>query len=77
MQDAGSLCLGSNTMVGEPERSLTLDARRRALELGRPVVLDANIRVGRWEHLGRAGRIVGACVSESFSSRPTAARLVS
>jgi sugar/nucleoside kinase (ribokinase family) len=66
VRGAGSLCLGSNTMVGEPERALTLEARRRALELGRPVVLDANIRVGRWEHPGRASTIVGACVSGCF-----------
>ena len=31
VRGAGSLCLGSNTMVGEPERALTLEARRRAL----------------------------------------------
>ena len=66
VQTAGSLCVGSNTMVGEPERALTLDARRRALELGRPVVLDANLRLGRWQNPGRAATIVRGCVPDCF-----------
>ena len=44
-----ALFLTSNTLVGERERTLTLGLRDRARELGRPVVVDANIRANRWE----------------------------
>ena len=44
-----ALVLTSNTLVGEHERALTLGLRDRARELGRPVVVDANIRAHRWE----------------------------
>ena len=48
---AGALVFGSNTLVGEPERTLTLAARRLALERGAPVLFDPNLRPTRWERL--------------------------
>jgi sugar/nucleoside kinase (ribokinase family) len=49
-----ALFLTSNTIVGERERALTLAARDRALELGRPVVVDPNLRLHRWDTPARA-----------------------
>ncbi|HEX6603176.1 MAG TPA: PfkB family carbohydrate kinase [Solirubrobacterales bacterium] len=49
-----ALILGSNTLVGKPERRLTMDAHHRALELGLPVLFDPNLRPNRWTDLDRA-----------------------
>jgi len=43
-----ALFFGGNTLVGEAERATTLAARDRALELGRPVLFDPNLRLNRW-----------------------------
>lgn len=51
---AGALVLGSNTLVGAPERELTMRARDLALERGIPVLFDPNIRPNRWDDLERA-----------------------
>jgi sugar/nucleoside kinase (ribokinase family) len=51
---AGALVLGSNTLVGEPERALTLRARKHALKRGIPVLFDPNLRPNRWPDLDRA-----------------------
>ncbi|MDX6538149.1 MAG: fructokinase, partial [Gaiellales bacterium] len=40
--------LGSNTMVGEEERAVTMALRERALERGAGVLFDANLRIARW-----------------------------
>ncbi len=44
-----ALFITSNTLVGIRERALTLAARDRALELGKPVAVDPNLRLHRWE----------------------------
>ncbi|WP_205696006.1 carbohydrate kinase family protein [Conexibacter sp. SYSU D00693] len=49
-----ALFLASNTLVGEDERELTLGAHAKALELGRPVLLDPNLRIARWPSAARA-----------------------
>jgi len=49
-----ALIIGSNTLVGEPERMLTMEARGQALELGLPVLFDPNLRPNRWRDLDRA-----------------------
>jgi sugar/nucleoside kinase (ribokinase family) len=46
--EASALVMGSNTLVGEPERGLTLQARRLATERGIPVLFDPNLRLHRW-----------------------------
>jgi sugar/nucleoside kinase (ribokinase family) len=62
-----ALCFGSNALVGKAEAAMTMAARERALELGHPIVFDANIRLGRWEgNRGRAGAAAGACVPLAF-----------
>lgn len=52
-----ALFVTTNTMVGEVEREATLGAVRHARELGRPVVVDPNLRPARW---ASAGQAVGA-----------------
>jgi fructokinase len=47
VEACAALSFASNTLVG-PEREVTLRARDRALELGRPVVFDPNLRLERW-----------------------------
>ena len=66
VQEAGAFCFGSNTMVGQAEVELTLAARERALELGRPVVFDPNLRLGRWDSPARAGTVTRECVRDAF-----------
>lgn len=52
---AGSaLVFGSNTLVGEPERALTLQARRLAFDRDIPVLFDPNLRPHRWRELEQA-----------------------
>lgn len=43
-----ALFVSSNTLVGEEEREVTMAAREQALALGRPLVFDPNLRLGRW-----------------------------
>jgi sugar/nucleoside kinase (ribokinase family) len=45
---AGLVVLGSNTMVGEQERAVTVGLRERALAGGSDVLFDANLRLARW-----------------------------
>ncbi|MFL5821290.1 MAG: carbohydrate kinase family protein [Solirubrobacteraceae bacterium] len=57
-----ALFLSSNTLAGEPERQLTLAAREQALELGRPVVFDPNLRLHRWPSVRDAVAEANRCV---------------
>jgi sugar/nucleoside kinase (ribokinase family) len=61
-----ALFLASNTLVGEEEAALTMAARERALELGRPVVFDPNLRLHRWSSPGRAASAARACLKGAF-----------
>jgi fructokinase len=67
VEETDALCFGSNVLAGKAEAALAEAARERALELGRPIVFDANIRLARWDHnSGRAGSACGACVPGAF-----------
>lgn len=46
-----ALVFGSNTLVTEAERAMTLRARELALDTGRPVLFDPNLRPTRWERI--------------------------
>lgn len=61
-----ALFLASNTLVGEGERALSLHARERALELGRPVVFDANLRLHRWPAPAHAATVCREVVDGCF-----------
>jgi fructokinase len=50
----------SNSLVGEAERSMTLQLRDSALAAGKPVMFDANLRLSRWASQRDA---VAACMS--------------
>jgi sugar/nucleoside kinase (ribokinase family) len=53
-----AFCFSSNTLAGEGQRRLTLDARRAALAAGRAVCFDPNLRLHRWP---AADAAVAAC----------------
>ena len=55
MDEASALVFGSNTLVEQPEREVTMRARRAALDRGLPVLFDPNLRPNRWEKIDRAG----------------------
>jgi fructokinase len=61
-----ALFFSSSTLVGEDERELTLAAHRRALDAGKPVVLDPDLRLERWRSRSAAVEVVGACVPGAF-----------
>ncbi|MDX6648116.1 MAG: fructokinase [Solirubrobacteraceae bacterium] len=56
------LFFSSNTLAGTQERELTLRARERALELGRPICFDPNLRLHRWDSEQRAVESANLCV---------------
>ena len=45
---ARALLIGSNTLLGDTERAVSLDARRLAVAQGKPFFFDPNLRVHRW-----------------------------
>jgi sugar/nucleoside kinase (ribokinase family) len=49
-----ALLVGSNTLVGEAERDVTLRARDLALAAGKPFIVDVNLRAHRWANLALA-----------------------
>lgn len=53
-ESSDALFVSSNTLVGEDEREVTLALRDRVLALGRPVVVDPNLRLHRWPSASRA-----------------------
>ena len=62
-----ALLLTSNTLAVPAAAELTMAARERALELGRPVVFDPSIRAHRWRAArGGAAAACGACVPGAF-----------
>ncbi len=62
-----ALFFTSNTLTTPQAAEITTAARERALKLGRPIVFDASLRLGRWhENPGRAGAAAGACVPGAF-----------
>lgn len=66
---SSALVFGSNTLVGAPERELTLRARELALERDIPVVFDPNIRPNRWGDLERAHELCRAAAAGAFVVR--------
>jgi sugar/nucleoside kinase (ribokinase family) len=54
IESSTALLVGSNTLVGEAERAVTLRARDLALSSDRPLVVDVNLRAHRWRDLAVA-----------------------
>jgi fructokinase len=57
-----ALFFASNTLVGAAERQVTMEARKLALELERPVIFDPNLRLHRWSSRAEAAATANACV---------------
>jgi fructokinase len=57
---APGLLITTNTLVGAVEREITIRARAAALRAGRPIVFDANLRLGRWNMAREAVSCAGA-----------------
>ena len=53
-----AIALGSNTFIGSRERAVSARARELALEQGKPVVVDVNLRLHRWSDPGVAVDVV-------------------
>jgi fructokinase len=66
---ADALVLGSNTLVSEPERELTLRARRAARDGGARLLFDPNLRPNRWRDMSRAVRLCHEMINGSFVVR--------
>ncbi len=73
VEQAGALFISSNTLVGEAEREVTMAAREAALELGRPVIFDPNLRLHRWSTRAQAAASCNACVPGALLVRCNAA----
>jgi fructokinase len=58
-----ALLIGSNTLLGERERPLTLRARELALAAGKRIFFDPNVRVRRWHDAGEAVRFVSEALA--------------
>jgi sugar/nucleoside kinase (ribokinase family) len=69
IEGAAGLYFSSNTLVGSGEREVTMRAREAALELGRPVVFDPNLRLHRWRSRAEAAAAANACVPGSLLVR--------
>jgi fructokinase len=57
---SSAVVLGSNTMVGESERRVTLEIRERALAAGVHVLFDWNLRLHRWRDANEAAGVARA-----------------
>jgi sugar/nucleoside kinase (ribokinase family) len=62
LADCDALFFTSNSLLDEQERMLALTARRQALDDGKPLVVDANLRPGRWAATATAVSVVRGCV---------------
>lgn len=61
-----ALAFASNALVDGGVRAATLAAREQALDQGKPVVVDANLRLRRWANPGRAATELRACLPGAF-----------
>jgi sugar/nucleoside kinase (ribokinase family) len=69
LKAADALVFGSNTLVSEPERELTLRARRAARDSGAVILFDPNLRPNRWRDMGRAVRLCREMIDGALVAR--------
>jgi sugar/nucleoside kinase (ribokinase family) len=69
---ASALLITTNTLIGTAERAITMRARDAALAAGRPVIFDANLRLGRWPSAGEAVACARAVLPAAFVVRANA-----
>ncbi len=63
--EPGVLVVGSDTLLGEEERDLTLRAAALARERGWQVLCDPNLRPNRWTCRGEMIRVISALIESS------------
>jgi len=73
VEQCGALFVSSNTLVAEDERAVTMAAREHALTLGRPVVVDPNLRLHRWATAARGAAEVRELIPGAMLVRCNAA----
>jgi fructokinase len=61
--------LGSNTLVGERELAISMRARELALGSGKPLIVDVNLRLGRWDSPAQAVNSVLALCAGAFLAK--------
>jgi sugar/nucleoside kinase (ribokinase family) len=66
---SAALLISSNTLIGEEERELTMRVREVALQMQRPVIFDANLRLHRWRSRAAAAASANACVAGALLVR--------
>ena len=70
LDDAVSACvaleLGSNTLVGKREREISARARELALAQGKPLLVDVNLRLHRWESPFQAAQTMRSLCTGAF-----------
>jgi fructokinase len=71
-EGAAAIAISSNTLPGEPARSLTFAVREQARAAGTPIVFDPNLRPGRWSDLDLAREL---CLEFVAGSRLTKSNL--
>ena len=69
IEAAKALVFGSNTLVGEPERDLTVRARRAARDRGVHLLFDPNLRPNRWRDLSRGLRLSRELIDGTLAVR--------
>ncbi len=62
VRDCAALFISSNALVSPEEREITMRARAVALELGRPLIFDPNLRLHRWPSDADAAAAANACL---------------
>jgi 5-dehydro-2-deoxygluconokinase len=62
VEAADALLIGTDALAGPGERALTMWARERALALGRPVLIEADLELDRWPSRADAAASANACV---------------
>jgi sugar/nucleoside kinase (ribokinase family) len=72
VRGSAALFISSNILVTEEEREVTMRVRQAALELGRPVVFDPNLRLHRWRSHTDAAAAANACVPDALLVRANA-----
>lgn len=69
LERSAALMLSSNTLSEPAEREVTMRLREQALELGRPVIFDVNLRLHRWRSRADAAASANACVAGALLVR--------
>lgn len=69
---ADLLVVSSNTLLGDAERQLTMDARDQALAANAKVIVDANIRLPRWPDAATARAATLALLDGCFLAKMNA-----